>query len=116
MDEQKPKQSGKLPPQALAPPVLPALPAMNPFDDSDASDSGSDDSAFARETKNAHGYEGQPHRQEDLPVGCFGDKDRERVCATHGRTRCGRAKAAEIAWEEASDPVRRAVDELELQK
>lgn len=60
----------RLNPQALAPPVLPALPvARNPIDDSDASDSGSDDSAFAREIMNAHGYEGQPHRQPDLPEG-----------------------------------------------
>lgn len=44
-------------------------PPPNPPDDIDSSDSGSEDSAFAREIMDAHGYEGQPHRQPDLPSG-----------------------------------------------
>ena len=47
----------------------PPNPPWNPHDDIDSSDSGSEDSAFAREIMDAHGYEGQPHRQPDLPSG-----------------------------------------------
>lgn len=58
----------RLNPQALAPPVLPALPRVNPYDDSDDGSSSAADSIL-QQIPDPHAYNGQPHRQPNLPSG-----------------------------------------------